>query len=473
MKKLIVSTAICAALYMPASQAALSGEVDKMFTGLTSYTPPQAFSSQERGYLTGGNFTYRDKVVGSPQILSFTPPSIDAGCSGATLFGGALSMISGDKIVEWARAVGSNAVGYFFQLALESACPTCNTIMSRLQKWMQDLNGKFSDSCTAAKGLLNIMGVNSKSMKAALSDNAFEKGAKALDNDLLSFFSQNTTKEQASATEFEKLKGNIVIQSLDKFGNRFNGGGSGPAMDELIMSITGTIIYHDCASRADDICTTPIAPTIPADTIKDILVGSTSGTPTTFEYLNCADAACLTPVKTTVNDFNGLVERLIEILGADTNPQPGSLFYELGQSSGANISSDVMYLVENTEAPIYLAIKKMYRASPSLARAYAKENAKYIATRTVRNTMKKVLMTASSDAYTSETTDYHTQLGEFKTRVLEAQEIINKSLSEDLELSTAALKKYNDHFEMLKNVDADLYYRNRKAAKSSLTRITN
>src|SRR5690606_21366460 len=59
------------------------------------------------------------------------------------------------QIVQYLRAIASNAAGYVFSLALSSACEKCAQWIDSFEKKIQALNKNMLDSCTAAQKLVN------------------------------------------------------------------------------------------------------------------------------------------------------------------------------------------------------------------------------------------------------------------------------------------------------------------------------
>lgn len=117
-------------------------------------TDPSAYESQSRGVVVGGRLTIRDKI----EVLhpfEFKLPSIKAGCGGIDIFAGSFSFINADELIEGLKAIGQNALGYAFSLALEVVCPVCAQNLAKLQSWMNEITKLSTDSCSAAKALVN------------------------------------------------------------------------------------------------------------------------------------------------------------------------------------------------------------------------------------------------------------------------------------------------------------------------------
>ena len=149
-----VAGLLIASMLSTSAHAGLDDEMRNMFNGMVNVTPADAYIGQRRGVVSLGSIEARSRIV-NPQLVSFTPPSIKAGCGGISLFGGSFSFINAQQLQELMRAIAQNAAGYAFGLALEAMCPTCAQEMKRLQKIIQELNGKLGDSCSLAKGLVD------------------------------------------------------------------------------------------------------------------------------------------------------------------------------------------------------------------------------------------------------------------------------------------------------------------------------
>ena len=90
--------------------------------------------------------------------VSFKVPSLKAGCGGIDIFGGSFSWPNSEEFTRTLRAIGQNAIGYAFSLGLEWVCPTCSAVLGKIQHMMNQITSMSTDSCTAAKSLVNGTG---------------------------------------------------------------------------------------------------------------------------------------------------------------------------------------------------------------------------------------------------------------------------------------------------------------------------
>ena len=111
------------------------------------------YQLQGAGYYTGGSFTARSKVV-SVNPVNITPPGIRAGCGGIDIYTGSFSHINTDQFIALLKAIPSNALGFAFQLALETMSPSIKGTLDQLQSIIDRINNVNLNSCDLAQGLV-------------------------------------------------------------------------------------------------------------------------------------------------------------------------------------------------------------------------------------------------------------------------------------------------------------------------------
>ena len=116
-------------------------------------TEAGGYQLQGAGYYTGGSFTARSKVV-NVNPISITPPGIRAGCGGIDVYTGAFSHINTDQFVALLKAIPSNAIGFAFQIALETMSPAIKGTIDQLQSLIDRINNMNLNSCDLAQGLV-------------------------------------------------------------------------------------------------------------------------------------------------------------------------------------------------------------------------------------------------------------------------------------------------------------------------------
>ena len=114
--------------------------------GGVNVTKPTDFEGQQAGYATLGSIYLRTQPRSS-QIASINLPSIRAGCGGIDIFGGAFSFISKEELIALMEAIMQNAIGFAFELALESLSPATQETVAKLRDLVQQVNSMNINSC--------------------------------------------------------------------------------------------------------------------------------------------------------------------------------------------------------------------------------------------------------------------------------------------------------------------------------------
>ncbi|WP_370525605.1 conjugal transfer pilus assembly protein TraH [Raoultella sp. 10-1] len=147
----VLALVCCASTY-----ADVNGDLNNYFNKLGfegNATGAAAWQGQAAGYMTGGNLFLRSPVK-QMQVMSFTPPSLNAGCGGIDAYLGAFSFINSDQLQQFIKNLMANAQGYFFDLALQTVAPELKDAKDYLQKLAADMNSMNISSCQAAQGII-------------------------------------------------------------------------------------------------------------------------------------------------------------------------------------------------------------------------------------------------------------------------------------------------------------------------------
>lgn len=153
-KKLL---AVCLLATSGSSQASIQSDLDSFFNkmgGGSNISSGAVVNGQNAGYLVGGSMYVRTPVR-TINLISVTVPSVSAGCGGIDAYLGAFSFINTDQLQAMAKGIMSNAIGYAFNLALETVCPQCKAVMNDLQDMVNKVNMNNMTTCQAAQGLVN------------------------------------------------------------------------------------------------------------------------------------------------------------------------------------------------------------------------------------------------------------------------------------------------------------------------------
>lgn len=371
-----VAGLLIASMLSTSAHAGLDDEMRNMFNGMVNVTPADAYIGQRRGVVSLGSVEARSRIV-NPQLVSFTPPSIKAGCGGISLFGGSFSFINAQQLQELMRAIAQNAAGYAFGLALEAMCPTCAQEMKRLQKIIQELNGKLGDSCSLAKGLVdNSIAPSMRAVGESLQmDAAALSSAVGAVDDFLKGIGKsdpnraNPYQNAKDGGRINDLKGNIVYRSLRKSqtANWFSFG----QMDEVLMSVSGTIVADE--GPGEDLNGAPQGVTImyrhyPAlVSLKDLLEGGPLNV-YSCDTTSSGDSAtaCLNPVKTQTT-IKGMRTRVREML-MGTNGSNGILAKVTGRAGAQVFTAEEKAFTEAAARTGVLALLRQFAEDPTAAR---------------------------------------------------------------------------------------------------------
>jgi conjugative transfer pilus assembly protein TraH len=368
----------------PSIQAAgLQAEMDRLFNEMSNTTPPGIYESQRRGAFAGGRFTAKARIM-NENLVALAPPSWKAGCGGVDLFGGSLSFVNADQIVQVLRAVAANAKGYAFQLALDNVFPDGAKWIENFQKKVQAMNQHLGNSCQLAQGLVNDLtsGFNIKHK----TDASLKATGAGLYED---FFGSKQEPEGKSPMEtlkhnakeeYEKLIGNIAWKQLKRnsASTWFRYGDN--TLLEAIMSLTGTVIIGDLirdpASTNVEFKTNPIV-TLPGNkiTMEDLIAGGT------IEIYACGSDTtnCLTAgespggVKTIT--IKGIRQQILDMLG--TSSEPGIIF-KYAHNMGSFTEPEKAFL-SNLPTGIGAPIRNLSELSKNTTRLFVTESAGAIA----------------------------------------------------------------------------------------------
>lgn len=233
---------------MRPAYADLQGELDHLFDNMSNATPPGIYESQRRGVLAGGQLVMKNHLF-DENLVGFAPPSWKAGCGGVDLFGGSLSFINADQIVQLLRSIAANAKGYAFQLALDNVFPDGAKWIENFQKKIQALNQHLGNSCQLAQGVINDA-TSSFDLKHK-TDASLAGTMNGLFED---FFASRQEPEGKNPLEklkennpdqYNQLIGNLVWKQLQRqrVASWFPKGDVN--LMEAVMSMTGTVIVGD------------------------------------------------------------------------------------------------------------------------------------------------------------------------------------------------------------------------------------
>jgi conjugative transfer pilus assembly protein TraH len=309
-------------LNTPLATASLDDQMRDTFNMLTNTTDPNAYNTARRGVISGGSLFMKAPIKRS-NLVSATAPSVSAGCGGINLYGGSFSFINKDEFIQTFQAIGANALGYGVKLALQSACPTCEQIMTSLEKTAQFVNDMNIDSCQAAQGIVNAgidfattakadtssktLGVNSGQWEDLNEAWGWANEAGRSPSKVLATADPTTTKEKITINATWKAMKESEVHSLYGGDDEFL---------ELLMTMIGTVVIKNGSSDPES---DPKPTVYQGRTIRliDLIDGGT------FKIYDCDTSdkngclnAPLAPSKSVT--IKGLRERVYDaLLGSD------------------------------------------------------------------------------------------------------------------------------------------------------------
>lgn len=322
---LTISTALWGCFGSPnAAIADLNSSLHNMLGSNVQVNNAGSIQSGRRGGFFGGSVYVRGRVM-TVNVINFTPPSFTAGCGGIDLFGGSFSMINKEQFIALLRSVAQNASGYAFHLALKNICEQCSTIMSQLQRVIQEMNQFTGNSCQLAKGVVNggiaalelsdVKGMQTTSIGSGFND-AFDAFWGSMSSTVGSLAATNPSGER----DYDKFETNVVWEAMQSSGVQGWFSSGDRVLMEALMTLTGTVILSGPVNDESGNPSRNITPAIAGGklTVRDLVYGNDSAA-----VMRCdTTAKCLKPTSRNIK-VRGLDEVLeAALIGtgpADTN----------------------------------------------------------------------------------------------------------------------------------------------------------
>lgn len=208
-------------------------------------TRPGVYETQSARYATFGGLSYRAPITQPFRLLSLQTPRFSAGCGGIDLYAGGFSVMNADQFVDALRAIGQNAASLAFMLAIQIVSPQLSGVMEDIQSWANEYLTLGNNSCEAATklvgGALELFGKKEANCTIKRMQQAGE------DWNTANYFCttggriKSTEAATGGPNQIEFTKGNLTWFVLMQ--NPFFR--ADLEFAELMMNITGTIIYRD------------------------------------------------------------------------------------------------------------------------------------------------------------------------------------------------------------------------------------
>lgn len=246
-----LSLAVCASSAAAMTMQELFDSVNAQY----NISDPSVIQGQTMNIYSGGSVFMRAPRR-TYQLASVTAPTWKAGCGGIDLYAGGMSFINKDRFVSMLRNIGSNALGYSFNLAIQNLCPTCQNVMQALQATAQHANRLNIDSCEAAKGIVNAAlpdawdrGRQDAAKRFGADQNIFEDitdaWMKVMDRPKAEE-ALSEARRRSPALADKIPSGNLVWKALKKLN------GIDDERRMILMSMLGTVILPTGGSAGQD-----------------------------------------------------------------------------------------------------------------------------------------------------------------------------------------------------------------------------
>ena len=219
-------------------------------------TGPTAYQGQSAGYYTLGSAWTRfpQKTVYPANIQL---PKVSAGCGGIDIFTGSFSFISVDEFVSMLKAIANNALGFAFQLAIESISPQIAGNLRNLQDVANKVNSFNINSCEAAAAAVGSLWPRIDKAESAIcksigrSAGRFSDAVKerrGCDNGGERSATLASSTDQAEKDQMPTNK-NYAWDMINKSPLK----GESQELRELVMNMLGTVIVRARAGDDDPV----------------------------------------------------------------------------------------------------------------------------------------------------------------------------------------------------------------------------
>lgn len=230
----------------PVAAQGVEGEMNAFFGaagGAANVTGPTAYSGQSAGYYTGGSLWTRfpTRTV-SP--LNVQLPSARAGCGGIDLFAGSFSFINADELVAMLKATANNAIGFAFQLAIDSISAEIGGVMKDMAHRAQQINQFNMNSCEQAQAAIGALwpqmdGASSTiCQQVGIGEGIFSDAARARHGCTNGGERNATLAGGRPGTELVGNRNYTWYALMSKSATK-----PSPDYAEFLMSMVGTVIY--------------------------------------------------------------------------------------------------------------------------------------------------------------------------------------------------------------------------------------
>lgn len=305
----------------PGLAQGVESEMNSFFNaagGAANVTGPTAYSGQSAGYYSGGSLWTRfpSKTVNP---LNLQLPGARAGCGGIDLFAGSFSFINTDEIVAMLKATANNAVGFAFQLAIDSISAEIGGVMKDMAHRAQQINQFNMNSCEQAQAAVGALWPK---MDGASSTICQQVGVKeGIFSDAARSRHGCTNGGERNATLAGDKPGTELVSNRNYTWHALmSKSATKPSVEyaEFLMTMVGTVIYVKSEDDAESLGDFRFVAPASWDTYTALLDG-TAAAPT--KILRCdttEELGCLNPgVQTlSISEDSGFRNRVRKMMAS-------------------------------------------------------------------------------------------------------------------------------------------------------------
>lgn len=404
LRKTVQTIFVTVACVVPtAAIADLDQQLNSIFGALSNTTPPTAaVSDTRRGVISGGSLVVRTKIS-NPNLISFVPPSFDAGCGGINFFGGSFSFINKEQFQQLLRNIASSAMAYAFELAISAMSEPIAQHMKRFQKAITSMTKHLGNSCQMAQGLVNdtLDAIGAKKHFDAATDATFVGDVEDIFDSGTQQSGYDPQKEMEASGRYANDCGkdaNFVWCVLKKHStaNTFLVGGDDDLL-ESIMTLTGTVIEfsrdaHPEGGQKTDVQFVAAKPEV----VKAMLFGGA------HDFYVCTDGheakECRVLSTTAKQIDNGFVAQVLEmVLGND------GILPKLRDSDGFELTAAQQRFLTNAPGGFGAMLRNIAVKNPQMAEAFAVRAAPVIGMQMMENVLTALEDSARTAVQSSDT----------------------------------------------------------------------
>lgn len=216
--------------------------------GIASNTNrPEIWQDQLGGFMSGGSIHARVPST-NLQIMSFDPPSFNAGCGGIDLFGGGFGYINSENLEILLKNIGSSSASYLMMLTIKSISPQVSDLLENLEAMSRFMNSQNINSCQMGASIAaGLFPKNQASQALACQSRKMGSGSgDDIGTGVSNFFTAryDCSKGDNVMNENDKPKDGMLGSEYNLVWEALKKESSGLSQEdkEFLMSLSGTII---------------------------------------------------------------------------------------------------------------------------------------------------------------------------------------------------------------------------------------